>query len=230
MKKKVNEQHHFCSTTCVTRSQISGLLHLKKEQTFLQNYGVIHPLKDQKIRQKIVDKSPQSQLKKKETTLRNYGVEHTFQSEIVKGKRRTTCQARFGVSEPLQCPAIWKKGHETRKLFGGYKKSSHEDAMFDELVEIFDDVHRHVVVNSNWPIDFYIPEIDTFVQYDGAYWHGLDRPLDEIKQGKTSRDIGIHQKWIFDRYQEEWFTQKGLKLIRITEFVFKDGTWRNLFG
>lgn len=67
---------------------------------------------------------------------------------------------------------------------------------------------------------FYIPEIDTYVQFDGVYWHGLDRPLEEIAKYKTKRDVQIYKKWLSDREQDRWFKEQGMKLVRITDIQY----------
>ena len=79
---------------------------------------------------------------------------------------------------------------------------------------------RQYVVHR-WPIDFYIKSIDTYVQLDGVYWHGLDRPIEAIAEHRTKRDVQIHKKWLIDRQQVEWFASRGLRLVRITDQEFK---------
>jgi hypothetical protein len=74
-----------------------------------------------------------------------------------------------------------------------------------------------------WPIDFYVKSIDTYIQFDGEYWHGLDRPLEEIQKFKTSRDRRIFEGWNRDREQDKWFREQGLKLNRITNKQFFRG-------
>jgi hypothetical protein len=31
---------------------------------------------------------------------------------------------------------------------------------------------------QDWPVDFYVKSINTYIQYDSEYWHGLDRSID----------------------------------------------------
>jgi hypothetical protein len=59
--------------------------------------------------------------------------------------------------------------------------------------------------------------IDTYVQLDGVYWHGLDRPIELIAEHRTKRDVQIHKKWATDREQDAWFAERGMKLVRITD-------------
>jgi hypothetical protein len=107
------------------------------------------------------------------------------------------------------------------KLSGTYRKSKSEDQCYDLLCECFgaDDVERQVRINDRWAIDFYIKSIDTYVyvQFDGVYWHGLDRPIELIAEHRTKRDVQIHKKWATDREQDAWFSERGMKLIRISD-------------
>jgi hypothetical protein len=73
-----------------------------------------------------------------------------------------------------------------------------------------------------WNIDFYIPEIETFVQFDGVYWHGLNKPIDQIRESNTPRNQAIYGKWLIDREQDVWFSNVKKRLIRITDIEFKN--------
>jgi very-short-patch-repair endonuclease len=96
--------------------------------------------------------------------------------------------------------------------------------LYTVLCELLGDdrVDRQVIMNG-WPIDVVIKNDDqvTYVQYDGVYWHGLDRPLEEIALHKKPRDVVIQQKWSIDRRQDVWFVEQGLKLVRVTDAEFK---------
>lgn len=70
-------------------------------------------------------------------------------------------------------------------------------------------------------IDFKIGDI--YLQIDGRYLHGLDRPLEEIKQSSAGRDKSIYQRWFSDRDQDEQFSAAGLRLLRITDKGRKNG-------
>lgn len=109
-----------------------------------------------------------------------------------------------------------RKRIATMKANKSFGKSRLEDDFYAMLCTCFEVVQRQVVVKS-WAIDFYIPSIDTYVQYDGRYWHGLDRPLEVIAEHHTALDAGIHGTYIKDREQDRWFDAQGLKLLRVTD-------------
>lgn len=93
--------------------------------------------------------------------------------------------------------------------------SGGETALAEELSVIFGRVDRFVWVNG-WSIDAYVRSIDTYVQYDGIYWHGLDRPIEE------NTNVKIVRKYFRDREQVAWFSEHGLKLVRITELEWDE--------
>lgn len=79
-----------------------------------------------------------------------------------------------------------------------------------------DDVHRQIKVGL-WRTDFYVKSIDTYVELDGEYWHGLDRPLAELEASMSRTDrkiLGTHHS---DQMQTQWFADNSLRLVRITD-------------
>lgn len=197
-KQRSAETLHWCSNACVNEeTKRGGRLHAKIKQIWRDNHGVEHPMLNQEIRQ----------------------------------RQQETCHERFGVTTPLQLDSVRallkrsdviEKKYATYKRNGSYFKSRPENTCYEQLCAQYgaDDVERQVRVHK-WSIDFHVKSIDTYVQLDGVYWHGLDRPLDVIAEHRTKQDVAIHKKWETDRCQERWFTQKGLRLIRITDEEIK---------
>jgi G:T-mismatch repair DNA endonuclease (very short patch repair protein) len=93
---------------------------------------------------------------------------------------------------------------------------------YNLLCEIYgaQDVERWKSYHG-WSFDFYIQSLDVYVQFDGVYWHGLDRPIEEIANSMNESDKGIYKKWKRDRKQDEWFDANSMKLVRIIECEFK---------
>lgn len=162
-----------------------------------------------------------------------YGVSNPFQSPVCQDKIRRTQFSKYGswyvqteqFKSSYDRVAARIRSHETMKRNGSYGKSKLEDVFFEFLVNRFgsDDIERQKPVYK-WLIDFYIRSIDMHVQFDGVYWHGLDRPIEVIREHRTSRDIVIERKWNTDREQDVWFHENGLKLTRVTDRQFKSGT------
>lgn len=168
--------------------------------------------------------------RKKKTCLKNLGVEYSMQSKNTQKKRKKTWMKKYGVDNPMKCEeikskidrdSISKKAHETMKRENSYGKSRLEDEFYEVLCELFntDDIIRQKIV-KRWPIDFYIKSIDLYIQFDGVYWHGLDRPIKRVNECFTNRDKNIRKTFIKDQKQNLWFKENGLQLIRITDKQF----------
>lgn len=193
-KQRSTEKRHWCSNACVNEeTRRGGILHEKVKQVWRKNHGVNHPMMNPEILQ----------------------------------RQQATCRERFGVDTPLQLDSvreilkrhdIIEKKYATYKRNGSYFKSGPEDAYYDQLCARYgvDDIERQIRVNK-WSIDFYIKSIDTHIQFDGVYWHGLDRPINMIAEHRTKQDVAIHKKWMTDRVQDAWFAERNMKLIRVTD-------------
>jgi len=188
---------------------------IRLEKTSLEKWGVSHPSQSSEIKEK-----------KREAAVTRYGVDNVSQSEEVKASKRQTCQVRYGVENTFQSrtlmskvdrAAAYRKRLDTMRRDGTVKKSLPEDRLYELLHSVFGDVERQVIINDRWPIDFYVKSMDIYIQFDGVYWHGLDRPIDVIAKHKTSQDIIIHKKWLTDREQDTWFESNGLRLFRISD-------------
>lgn len=212
----------------------------KFKNTMLQRYGAEHLYHVEAIRDKIhannrmkfgVDmpfQSTEIQKKVKETNVEKYGVEHQMQREEIKEKLKNTFLAKYGVCNPLMSGVLNKnknsfnavqKCHTTKKKNGSYGKSRAEDDFYSFLCDSFNKeiVERQVCVNG-WAIDFRIKNV--YIQFDGVYWHGLDRDVEKLKAGNTSQDKVIFRAYQRDIKQNQWFKDSNLILIRITDKQF----------
>src|SRR5690606_106068 len=90
-----------------------------------------------------------------------------------------------------------------------------EENLYALLIQQFgiEDVEHHVIIDG-YRIDFYVKSIDTYVQLDGEYWHGLSQPYDKL--------TGIpKQQFDRDRLCDKHFVKNGLTMIRITDKQIK---------
>lgn len=185
--------------------------------------------------------------KAKQTKLERYGYEYFPDIEVIKQIKKdrygdenynnrpkaiATCQERYDVDYPIQAEEIKNKydfkeiarlRHKTMKENGLYRLQSSklENEFYGLLCEYFveDDINRFKHIN-NWNIDFYIKSIDTYIQFDGAYWHGLNRDIEVIKQFTNERDKIIYSVYLRDIEQNDWFEKNKLKLIRVIDKIF----------
>ena len=221
---------HFCCRKCFNDGvKKGGAANQARKRTCMERYGVEHPMLD-----------PKSSYRKKrdQTCIERYGTTVPTKNADVKIRTQATNVERYGTPFPmmnegvkarmveslkqndLQVIAI--KRFETMKRNNSFRKSRAEDKMYALLVKRFgdNDVERNKRPEGTaWPIDFYVKSIDTWIQVDGVYWHGLDGQLEEHRRcaslSKHSRIIVY--KWETDRRQETWFSERKLRLIRVTD-------------
>lgn len=228
----------FCSMKCRTTSRKTGKLSAKVQALMMQQHGVkfgsqvigasqkmlATRLKTYNTIAPIYDNDDVSQ-KFKKTMFDRYGVEHPSKSEELQAKKVKTYQERYRVENPLckgspfrpshdQLSKAGQSGYRSTNRQNGWMISKPERLLFEYLCRQFSDVKQQVPVhhgtNKSWLIDVYVRDINTYVQLDGEFWHGLDRPYEELHpNGKKSYDA--------DRQQDEWFRSHDMRLVRVTD-------------
>lgn len=194
--------------------------HEKVKHTSLDKYGVEHPFAAEEVKRKI-----------RRTVQERYGTAAYVASDDFKQKAIATNVKNLGCSWPLQSSVVkekfdWKRcaqrRHETMKSRGQYVSSVAEQTFGEYLRNVFGctDVQQHIIIGG-FEIDFYVKSIDTYVQFDGVYWHGLDRPTSDIERSKSPRDKVILSTLKRDERQNETFLGAGLRLVRVTDKEFK---------
>lgn len=241
IRRQLNMAYHFCSRRCSQGARAkSGVLRLVMEETMRRKMGDDWASQiGQKINKSQTPEQRKARGRKaKQTVFERYGANSACQIPHVRkacmnariqpdviANQQATVLARFGVKSVLSLPEVHvlanspeaqKKRHETMKRNGAYYKSRPEEQCYLLLCERYGTVERQVWMNG-WAIDFYVPCIDTYVQEDGVYLHGLDRQIEIIKECKTKKDAEIYRKWQRDREQDEWFKSTGRRLLRITD-------------
>lgn len=198
------------------------MLNKHVETVCLEKYGVITPLTSNSC----IEKG-------KKTSYDKFGVSDPRSSEFVKKKREETNIRIYGKSTflatdenrtILRTKEVREHIHAVLKRNGTYGKSKIEDRFYNALIDQFGIVERQVNING-WLIDFYVKSIDTYIQFDGVYWHGLDRNLEEICKFVHKRDRVIYNKFLTDRKQDNWFKKSGFRLVRITDKQFMASTF-----
>jgi len=221
---------HFCSNACKFKSWKSGgKLAKQVAESNIDKYGVSSPMKLKEVqnqrKRNFQDKYgedvtsplavPGAKERRRKTHMERYGVEETFQSKEMLEKRVKTWMKNYGQNHPPIDK--WLAAIELSMTNDPNKWSSRgEEKMCDDLAKVYGEVVRQKRINR-WPIDAYIPSIDLYVQYDGEYWHGLDRPIEVIRESTSERDEAICAHWENDREQEKWCQENDINLMRITD-------------
>jgi hypothetical protein len=206
----------------------------KIKQTNLEKYGVEYVLQKDIFKQKViqttkdrygVDNASKSNVikdKKIKTTLQHYGVRNPFQSNICKEKIKQTNIERYGVDNPLKNKEIQIKGWKTKKLNGNIISSKPEKHVYDLLCLKFIEVFRQYR-SEKYPFacDFYIPEKDLYIEYQGTADHGKE-PYDSTneehlellkfwKEKANEKELQNKKRSRYSSFIETWTSRDPLK-------------------
>ena len=188
---KLKEIQNKAKQTCLKKYGVkyamqSDQIKKKNKNTCLTNYGVEYVTQTDSFKQKSkksclekygVEYTFQTNIvkeKTKETCLEKYGVEHIMQSNIFKEKAKETCLKKYGVEHPTQNKKIMLKAFDNRmKSMKGHSFSKKEDEIYDYLITIDKDVKRQYY-SDLYPFhcDFYLPNFDVYIEYQGMWTHG----------------------------------------------------------
>lgn len=177
-------------------------IQIKCRETWIKRYGTDNPFASKEIINKIkttwlnhynVDNpfaAKEIQEKLKLTWMRHFGVDNPFKSPIVRKKSQQTCLERYNhiswqgsdigrktLSEILSSEEVRIKCDKTKRKNGSYGKSREEDEIYLIIYKKYPSVKRQYK-NSKYPFncDFYIPELDLYIEYNGYWSHG-DEPF-----------------------------------------------------
>ncbi len=241
--KYINANYHFCKKECsIAASKKGGVIYKLKRKNCIEKYGVEHHLSSHEIQQKRISTCLEkfggtapmhSQVVKEKavkTIIDKYGT-HFSNVEEIKEKKRTTCLEKYGVSsysktDEFKSRIDWddinKRGYKTRKKNGRSPISKIEKKFGDFLIQNFGAVDAQVEIN-NWLIDFFIPSLETYVQFDGDYWHGSNMSVEQLLEQANEKPqfFTIAGTKIRDLQKVEWFLKNNKKLVRIKESIFK---------
>jgi hypothetical protein len=242
LKRDLDRKRNYCSHQCASDAKkYGGKSHDAFVTTNRKHHGVNYPAQCETIRARMTKTNRKRygsssslgcaniQQKANETRIKRYGAKYSAQIPGVMKKIAETNIRRYGVTCPMNAPEIVAKydHHEmTRKRINTMRKnrtfctSQPEHRMYRLLRDNFDVVHTQVTCvhpTKRWVIDFYVPVVNTYIQVDGVYWHGLNRPIEMIKESTRPRDQAIYKKWLSDREQNEWFKEHNMRLLRFTD-------------
>ena len=158
----------------------------KQRKTCLEKYGVENSFQSEKVRQKYkenykrkygVENPFQNEIIKekiKQTCLEKYGVDKASKSDLVKEKCKQTCLEKYGSSSPMKNSYIVNKSINKRIQNNTWSTSKPEEELYLYIKERFPSVKRQYKDKERYPYfcDFYIPELDLFLELNGMWTHG----------------------------------------------------------
>lgn len=148
----------------------------KSKKTCLEKYGSEYYIGSKDRLEKTIEFSKQ-----------NYNVDWFTKSEKIKNKAKETMLRRYGVEYSMQIPKnkeymsylmssyeMQERRYNTMKRNHTFNSSSTEEEFFLYIKSRFPKVIRQYKDKNRYPYfcDFYIPELDYFIELQGYYTHG----------------------------------------------------------
>lgn len=227
---------------CNKEARSTGILASRWKETKLKKYGVEYssqvPGAAQKMLKTRIERfgsvapihdHAEISSRWKATMNDRFGTDYPMQSSIVKNRARDSFLERYNVTNPYSAGSEFRQTSEELSLAGqkGYRTlikrlgdsalSKPEAGLAALLRSEFGEINQQVIVEHGgvkpWLIDFYVPSIDTYVEMDGVFWHGLDKPYDQLH-------LKAQKSFDRDRLRDQWFRTHGMKLVRITDIEF----------
>lgn len=139
----------------------------KSKATCLKKYGTEYATQNKEIYNKII-----------QTNLNKYGVKYTAQVDSFIQKRKITCLKKYGYDNAVKNKEIQKKIFITKKANNSFNISKPEKEIYKLLLQKFPNV-KYQYKSNTYPFycDFYIPEKDLYIEYQG-FWHHNKHPFD----------------------------------------------------
>ena len=197
VKKKMRETNlRKYGFNCSSKSEI---VKEKTKQTCLKRYGVEYTGQIEEAKEKskktCLEKygseyyigSKDCLEKTIEFSRKNYNVDWFTKSEEIKNKAKETMLRRYGVEYSMQIPKnkeymsylmssyeMQERRYNTMKRNHTFNSSSTEEELFLYIKSRFPTVVRQYKDKNRYPYfcDFYIPELDYFIEFQGYYTHG----------------------------------------------------------
>ena len=216
--------------TCLEKYGVESNLNIpevkeKIKQTCLEKYGVEYILQSKEFREKS-----------KQTCIEKYGVEFSAQADVVKEKIKQTCLEKYGVPngggskeslEKIKQTCLKRYGvpngggskqsldkiANTKRKNHSFTTSKPEENLYQEIKSIYPSVIRQYK-ESRYPYncDFYIPELDMFIELQGSWTHGK-HPYNE----KSNQDQLILNKWKSRLLDNHGFYLTAIKVWTISD-------------
>ena len=181
----------------------------KKEKYDDENYNNREAAKKTTLNRYGVENTKQTEsakLKEKETCINRYGVTSYRKTNECTEKIRKTSKERYGVDNCTKSEE-WKKKwygnsewvknrsekiYETMKRNGRFKMSKPERIILDFLLIEYPGTIYQYKDKERYPFkcDFYIPQKDVFIEYNGFWMHGKHRFNKE-----SAEDLKILNEW-----------------------------------
>lgn len=186
----------------------------RHKEALIEKYGTTNLMEVESIRQKQLN-----------TIQKRYGVECTFQIPEVIEKSKQTCKEKYGVDNYAKTDEFKsmftskfnkqraKKYYATMKRVGFKGNTSTEELKLLAYIQQYFDVESPYR-SDDYPFncDFYLPELDTYIEYQGFFTHGTEPYNGRKKQHKEIvKQLSKKTDWASKLKLKEWTKVDPLK-------------------
>lgn len=135
----------------------------KVKKTCIEKYGVDHPMRSKEIQDKC-----------KQYFMEKYGVESPMKSKEIQEKQKEYFMKKYKVKYSWLIPGVKEKSYISKKKNNTFNTSKPEEELYLYIREKFPKVERQYNKDNRypWKCDFYIPNLDCFIEYNGFQSHG----------------------------------------------------------
>ena len=219
---KLEENKEKVKQTCLKKYGTISTTQCKEirdkiKQTCLEKYGVDNPAKLEENKEKV-----------KQTCLKKYGGLAPICDPSIKNQIKQTCLEKYGVDNygkslkhKINMSAIMSSDEMQEHRYNvmtknhSFNTSKPEEELYLYIKEKFPSVKRQYKDKLRYPYncDFYIPELDYFIELQGYYTHNTH----------PYNPNSILDQVLVERYKERY----GPKCQAITIWTLKDPEKRN---
>jgi len=210
--------------TCLERYGVKYAIQSKEvrdkiRQTNLEKYGVEYPLLSEEIQNKI-----------RQTCLKKYGVEHPARSEEVQNKIRNTMKQRYGVYYGI----MPRFSLSSQELFTSIELILSD---IDPNIECFYATNKKIelggkLVTNEYQVlvdsvsndkkvrflDFYIPELKKWIEFDESYHDSTDQLYDDKIREEEVRAV-IPDIQLLRVKEEDYLNNKDYIIEKCINFI-----------
>lgn len=184
--------------TCLEKYGVERVTMLDKykekvRNTCLIRYGVTNPMLNNEIKNKL-----------SKSYIEKYGCDWIFKSTEIKEKIKNTMISKYGVEHPLQYEEFNEKCQNTKIKNHTWSTSKPEEELYLYIKEKFPLVKRQYKDKIRYPYycDFYIPELDLFLELNGTWTHGR-----HAYNSNSIEDQNTLKEWInkYNNGEHPWY-------------------------
>lgn len=173
-------------------------------QLMLERYGTVHALQNKELFEKMEN-----------TKLERYGSKDI--GKFGTKEHNKAIEEKYGIDNPMKTRAVIEKNYNTRLKHKTLNTSIKEEKIYNILLMRYKDVKRQYK-SEKYPFacDFYVPELDLYIEYQGHWTHGY-------KPYKKSKEDDI----ILSNFKQKAITSKFYKQA-IEVWTIKDPLKRKI--